>query len=55
MNRKELISRAQISSNVVAKMDKEEPVSMESIGKICALFKCSVDEILTIDLESICK
>ncbi len=55
MNRKELISRAQISSNVVAKMGKEEPVSMESIGKICALFKCSVDEILTIDLESICK
>lgn len=55
MNRKELISRAQISSNVVAKMGKEEPVSLESIGKICALFQCSVDEILTIDLESICK
>ena len=27
-------------------MGKEEPLSMESIGKICALFHCSVDDIL---------
>ena len=31
-----------------AKMGKEEPLSMESIGKICALFHCSVDDILEI-------
>ncbi len=43
-----MITQAQISSNVVAKMGKEEPLSMESIGKICALFHCSVDDILEI-------
>lgn len=46
MKRTDLIAQAQISSNVVAKMGKEESVSMESIGKICALFHCSVDDIL---------
>ena len=48
MKRTDLITQAQISSNVVAKMGKEEPLSMESIGKICALFHCSVDDILEI-------
>ncbi len=48
MKRTDLITQAQISSNVVAKMGKEEPISLESIGKICALFHCSVDDILEI-------
>ena len=48
MKKTDLITQAQISSNVVAKMGKEEPISMESIGKICALFHCSVDDILEI-------
>lgn len=48
MKKTDLITQAQISSNVVAKMGKEEPLSLESIGKICALFHCSVDDILEI-------
>ncbi len=48
MKKTDLITQAQVSSNVVAKMGKEEPLSMESIGKICALFHCSVDDILEI-------
>ena len=48
MKRTDLITQAQISSNVVAKMGKEEPISLESIGKICALFHCSLDDILEI-------
>ncbi len=48
MKKTDLISQAQVSSNVVAKMGKEEPLSLESIGKICALFHCSVDDILEI-------
>lgn len=46
MKRTDLIRKANISSNVLARMGKEEPVSLESIGKICSLFGCSVDEIL---------
>ena len=33
--RTDLIKEAKISSNVLARMGKEEPVSLESIGKIC--------------------
>lgn len=48
MKKTDLIRWAQISSNVVAKMGKEEPISLESIGKICSLFHCSIDDILEI-------
>ena len=46
MKKTDLIREAKISSNVLAKMGKEEPVSLESIGKICSLFGCNVDDIL---------
>lgn len=46
MKKIDLIREAKISSNVLAKMGKEESVSLESIGKICSLFGCNVDDIL---------
>lgn len=46
MKKTDLIREAKISSNVLAKMGKEESVSLESIGKICFLFGCNVDDIL---------
>ena len=46
LKRTDLISQAKISSNVLARMGREESVSLESIGKICRLFKCKVDDIL---------
>lgn len=45
MKKTDLIREAKISSNVLAKMGKEESVSLESIGKICSLFGCNVDDI----------
>lgn len=53
MNKRELAHKARISTNIVAKMGKEEPISMESVAKICALFNCSVDDILELDLSTI--
>lgn len=50
MKKTDLIREAKISSNVLAKMGKEESVSLESIGKICSLFGCSVDDILEFKL-----
>lgn len=35
MKKTDLIREAKISSNVLAKMGKEESVSLENIGKIC--------------------
>lgn len=46
MKRTDLIKQAKISTNVLARMGKEEPVSMESIGKICRLLECTIDEVL---------
>lgn len=46
MKKTDLIREAKISSNVLAKLGKEESVSLESIGKICSLFGCNVDDIL---------
>lgn len=48
MKKTDLIREAKISSNVLAKMGKEESVSLESIGKICSLFGCNVDDGLEI-------
>ena len=46
MKKTDLIREAKISSNVLAKMGKEESVSLESVGKICSLLNCGVDDIL---------
>lgn len=50
MKKTDLIREAKISSNVLAKMGKEESVSLESIGKICSLFGCNVNDILEFQL-----
>lgn len=46
MKKTDLIREAKISSNVLAKMGKEESVSLESIGKICTMLGCNIDDIL---------
>lgn len=45
MKKTDLIGQANISSNVLARMGREEPVSLESIGKICSVFECKIDDI----------
>lgn len=39
---------ARISTNVLAKMGKNEPVSMESLAKICTVLKCGLDDVVEI-------
>lgn len=39
---------AGISTNILAKMGKGEPVSMESLAKICTAMKCGLDDIVEI-------
>ncbi len=46
MKKTDLIGKANISSNVLARMGREEPVSLESIKKICTVFECKIDDIL---------
>lgn len=46
MNRTDLKDDAGISFNVLAKMGRNEFVSMESLCKICAALNCNVGDIM---------
>ena len=49
--RTDLISGAGISSSVLAKMGKNEYVSLENIDKICKYLKCTPDRVFSIVVE----
>lgn len=49
LKRTDLINLADISSNVLARMGKNEPVSLESLEKICITLDCSIQDVLTIE------
>lgn len=51
LKRTDLINLADISSNVLARMGKNEPVSLESLEKICIALDCSIQDIVTIEKE----
>lgn len=44
--KKDLIVMAGISTNAMAKMGKEENVSTEILGKICAALNCKIEDIV---------
>ena len=48
MNRTEIKNAAGISSNIVAKMGRNEFVSMESLYKICLTLNCNIGDIVDI-------
>ena len=51
----DLIPLAGISTNILAKMNKGEFVSMESIQKVCKALKCDIGDICVVnepELES---
>lgn len=44
----QLKSLAGVSTNVIAKLGKNEPVSMETLAKICTALECGLDDIVEI-------
>ncbi len=46
MNRTDLKNAAGISFNILAKLGRNEFVSMESIYKICVALNCSVEDVM---------
>ncbi len=48
MNRTELKEASGISFNVLARLGKNEPVSFESIEKICFTLNCNIEDIVEI-------
>ena len=51
MNRTELKEASGISFNVLARMGKNEPVSFESIEKICFTLNCKIEDVVEIKKE----
>ena len=48
MTKTEMRKCAGISTNILAKMGKGEPVSMESLAKIATALNCGLDDIVEI-------
>lgn len=49
MRKIELQRQAGISGNILARLGRNEYISMESIEKICRTLNCEVDDILEFD------
>ena len=49
MIKTDLIKKAGISANVIAKMGKSEYVSMESLEKICMALECNIGDIIDVE------
>ena len=47
LKRTDLIELCGISSNVLAKLGKDEPVSMDSLEKICVALNCDIIDVIS--------
>ena len=48
LNKTQLKNKAQISTNAIAKLGKNESVSMETIEKICLALDCNIGDIVDV-------
>ena len=48
MNKSQLKAVAHISTNAIAKMGKNESVSLETISKVCTALECNIEDIIRI-------
>lgn len=46
MNKTDLQEAIQTTPKTIAKMGKDKNVSLETLGRICELFKCDIGEII---------
>ena len=51
MYKPELRTQAKISTNAIAKMGKNEPVSLDALARICVALRCNIGDILDIVLD----
>ena len=46
MKPKDLKEKAEVSQNVMAKINKNEPISVESLEKICFALSCDIGDVM---------
>lgn len=47
----QLKEAAHISYNAVAKMGKNEPVSLDTLEKVCRVLECNVGDVMEFDID----
>ena len=53
MNKTQLRMEAGLSTNVLAKLSKNDSVSMDSLMRICRVFRCDVGDIVEVLEDSV--
>ena len=53
MNKTQLRKAALISTNAIAKLGKNEPVSVDTLEKICRVLSCDVGDIMEMDFSKV--
>lgn len=51
MTKTQMRLAAGISTNILAKMEKDEPIAMDSLAKIAAALQCGLDDIVEIQKD----
>ena len=51
MNRTDLRDLSGVSSNVIAKMGRNEFISMDSLARICAALQCNIGDLVDIFVD----
>lgn len=51
INKTQLKEMANISTNAVAKMSKNEPVSLDTLSKICFVLECGIGDVIEITFD----
>lgn len=52
MNKSQLKEAAHISTNAIAKLGRNEPVSLETLEKICYALNCDIGDIVELSSNS---
>ena len=52
MTKMQLKEAAHISYNAVAKMGKNEPVSLDTLEKVCRALECNVGDVVEFDIDT---
>lgn len=52
MTKTEMRKAAGISTNVLAKMGKNETVSMDTLARIAAVMECGLDDIVEVNMDT---
>lgn len=46
LKKTDLLQLADISTTTLAKLSKDQPVSMDVMGRICAVFSCDIGDVM---------